>query len=84
MQKKCAFVVYGFQLILNVLWSYCFFFLKNPGLALADVCVLASLILLNIALFAKLYRPAAILLIPYLIWTLYAASLNTAIWILNR
>ncbi len=83
-QKKIAFVVYGFQLMANLLWSYLFFFLKNPGLALIDVWVLVFLIAINIAAFVKLYLPAAILLIPYFIWTLYAAFLNTAIWSLNR
>jgi translocator protein len=78
-----AFVIYGAQLLFNLTWSFCFFFLKNPGLAFLDILVLLVLIILNILVFWKIYRVSGILLIPYLVWTLYAAGLNLAIWRLN-
>ena len=83
-KKRVALVLYGAQLLCNLLWSYFFFSLQNPGLALLNICALLILIGLNIASFKKLYRPAAILLIPYFLWTLYAAALNAAIWSLNH
>lgn len=82
-ERKIGFCLYGAQLFFNFLWSFFFFFLKNPGLAFLDILILLSFISLNIFSFWKIYRPAAILLIPYLIWTLYAVTLNAAIWKLN-
>lgn len=83
-RKKAAFWIYGVQLFCNLIWSYFFFFLKNPGLALLDVLLLVTLILMNIVVFAKIYLPAAVLLMPYFLWTIYATILNAAIWSLNR
>lgn len=82
--KLISFLIYGAQLAANLLWSFFFFFLKNPFLGVVDICVLLALIAINIFLFVKLYKPAGLLLIPYFLWTLYAFSLNLAIWVLNR
>lgn len=82
--KTLSLCVYGMQLFANLLWSYFFFFLKSPLMGLVDIVLLAILIAINVALFIKVYRPAGVLLIPYLLWTLYAFSLNLAIWELNR
>lgn len=76
---KSAFLFYGVQLALNLLWSYLFFFLESPFLALIDLFALLVVILMNIIVFAKIYKPAGFLLIPYFIWTCYAATLNLAI-----
>ena len=38
----------------------------------------------TITAFAKLSKPAAYLLIPYLLWVSYATYLNAAFWLLNR
>lgn len=83
-KNKSAFLIYGVQLFFNVLWSYFFFYLKSPFLALLCILVLLSMILVNIMSFLKIYRPAAFLLVPYFIWTVFAAVLNAAIWSLNR
>ena len=79
-KHKTPFLVYGLQLALNLLWSYCFFVLESPLLALIDVLALLVIISINIIVFAKIYKPAGLLLIPYFIWTCYAAVLNFAIW----
>lgn len=39
---------------------------------------------MTIVAIAKVSRPAALLLAPYLAWTLFAAVLNGSIWRLNR
>lgn len=83
-KKNAALTIYGLQLLSNFLWSYFFFFLQSPGLALLDIFVLVGLIAITIWWFAKIDRFAALLLIPYFLWTLYATALNAAIWSLNR
>jgi tryptophan-rich sensory protein len=81
--RRRSFFFFGAQLLANLLWSYFFFFLKNPLLGLIDILLMVFLIGINIWLFMKLYKPAGFLMIPYLLWTLYALTLNLAIWVLN-
>lgn len=83
LDRRLAFLSYGIQLTANLFWSYFFFYLKCPQLGLIDISILIVFIAINIALFTKLYRPAGLLLVPYFVWTLYAAFLNFTIWRLN-
>ena len=76
-------VLFGVQLVLNVLWSCFFFGLKNPGLACVEIVFLIAAIALTLLSFAKIDKMAGMLLLPYLVWTTFAAFLNGTIWILN-
>jgi tryptophan-rich sensory protein len=71
------------QLILNVLWSFIFFGLHNPGLAFLEIIFLWLAILATILSFSKISKTAAYLLIPYIAWVSFASYLNLAIWRLN-
>lgn len=82
-QKRLAMTVFGAQLGLNTLWSIIFFGLRNPGAAVIEIAVLWLAIATNIYLFAKVSKPAAWLLVPYLLWVSFASYLNYAIWSLN-
>ncbi|MCD6052761.1 MAG: TspO/MBR family protein [Verrucomicrobia bacterium] len=81
--RKNALIAWSVQLVLNVLWSACFFALKNPGLALIEIVALWLSILVTILLFKPLNPKAAWLLVPYLAWVTFATALNAAIWRLN-
>jgi len=80
---KIALSVFSVQLILNVLWSIIFFGQHDPGAALAEIVLLWLAILACIIFFWKISRPAAYLLIPYILWVSFAAVLNFGIWRLN-
>jgi translocator protein len=80
---RSALVLYGVQLFFNVLWSVLFFGMRNPGLALIEIVVLWGMILWMMALFYRIDRYAAYLLIPYAVWVAFAAVLNFSIWRLN-
>lgn len=80
---KLALWVFGFQLVLNTLWSILFFGLENPGAAFVEIVILWIVILINIFFFARVSTPAAWLLAPYLLWVSFAAYLNYSIWTLN-
>lgn len=80
---RSALVVFGLQLLLNVGWSLCFFGLRNPGLAAGEIVALWLAIAVTIASFWRHSRWGAVLLLPYLAWTSFAAILNLAIWRLN-
>ncbi len=80
---RAGFSVFALQLALNTAWSFLFFGLHRPGLALADMAGLWVAIAATGLLFGRTSRVAAALLIPYLAWVSYAAALNAAIWTLN-
>lgn len=72
------------QLLLNALWSYLFFGLQNPFIALIEIAFLLAFIILTIVYFWSVSRPASILLIPYALWVAFASVLNFSIWWLNK
>ena len=76
-------IVFGAQLLLNVLWSCLFFGLHRPGLAFGEVLVLWALILVTMVLFWQRSRLAGVLFVPYLAWVTFASALNFAVWRLN-
>lgn len=80
---KTALYYFGFQLLFNALWSIVFFGFQEPFWALLVILVLLILILLTIKWFKIVSRPAAFLLLPYLLWVSFAALLNYKIWELN-
>jgi translocator protein len=78
-----ALTVYAIQLVLNAAWTPIFFGAGRYGLALLDIVILWALIGVTIALFWRISRPAAVILVPYWAWVTYATALNTAIWTAN-
>lgn len=80
---KIALLLFFVQLILNTLWSIIFFGFKMPGVAFFEIILLWFSILATIIIFYKISKPAAYLLIPYILWVSFAAVLNLFIWILN-
>ncbi|WP_416355797.1 TspO/MBR family protein [Aureimonas phyllosphaerae] len=79
-----AFTLFGIQMILNFLWSWLFFGLRKPLLALADIGLLALAVAATAFAFAPYSRTAAWLLLPYLAWVCVAFGLNFSVWRLNR
>ncbi len=82
-EVKRALGIFGIQLFLNVIWSIIFFGLHLSGLALIDIVLLWIAILITIIAFTKISKPAAWLLLPYLVWVSFATYLNFAIFYLN-
>lgn len=81
--RSAAILVFLVQMALNALWSVAFFGAQSPPLGFAVIALLWLAIAATIALFARLDRVAAGLLVPYLAWVSFAALLNGAIWRLN-
>lgn len=82
--KQMAMTFFFIQLAINMAWSFFFFYLKSPGLALIDIIVLLIFILLTIWKFFPVNRTAGYLMLPYLLWVGFAAILNYSIWTLNN
>lgn len=78
-----ALRVYGLQLVVNFLWPIFFF---NFGWYLFSFIWLLLLLILILDTFSRFWKisiPAACLLIPYLIWVVFAGYLNLGVALLN-
>jgi tryptophan-rich sensory protein len=71
------------QLALNLAWSFLFFGLRNPGLALIELVVLWAFIAATTIAFFRARVAAGILLLPYLAWVTFAGFLNATVWRMN-
>jgi len=81
--NKKALIIFSVQLILNIAWSFAFFYLQNPLAGLIEIFILWIFILLTIVYFFKISKVAAYILIPYILWVSFAAVLNYFLYILN-
>jgi benzodiazapine receptor len=79
-----ALALFGFQLVLNALWSYLFFGIHQPAIAFVDIVVLWLAILATTIGFWRVSVPAGVLLLPYLCWVTFASALNLQLWRLNQ
>jgi len=80
---RSALILYAAQLVANALWTWLFFAWRHGAVAFAEIVVLWLLIATTIAMFWRLNRVAALLLVPYLAWVSFAAVLNLTLWRLN-
>lgn len=78
-----AFSIFIGQLILNAAWTPIFFGAKRLGAAFAEIVVLFLLIIMAMVLFFGISVLAGWLMVPYLLWVAFAATLNYRIWRLN-
>jgi len=83
-QGRLAIGLFFIQLALNAAWSPVFFGMHQIGWGLAIIVGLALAIAATIAVAWDISRSASWLLVPYLAWVVYAASLNSAIALLNN
>lgn len=81
--KRRAVRVFYIQLVLNLAWSFLFFYFHNPGAALLEISLLWVSILYMIVAFYKAHRNAAYLNLPYILWVSFATVLNFYFWKLN-
>lgn len=82
-KHRTALTLFLVQLAVNALWSWLFFAWHRGALAMADIILLALLIVATIGAFWKVRPLAGALLVPYLCWVLFASALNYAVWQLN-
>lgn len=75
---------WGMQLLVNAAWSWLFFGLQRPGLALVEIVLLLTLLAVTTALFFRVRTLAGVLFLPYLAWVSFATYLNAGLWYLNR
>lgn len=81
--KGASIKAYGLQLAFNIVWPVIFFSFKMYLLAFIWLLVLLLLVIVTTLLFYSCKKWAGYLMIPYIIWLLFAGYLNIAIYILN-
>jgi benzodiazapine receptor len=75
--------IYLIQLMLNLLWSFLFFYAHEIGMALIEIVLLWITIAINAWVFYKIDKTSGLLFIPYLLWVSYATVLTYNIFVLN-
>ncbi len=76
-------LIYFIHLCFNTTWSIVFFGFHNIFLALLNLIILVSLILILTLRFKRVNYISAFLMIPYLLWSCYALFLNLNLFLLN-
>jgi len=83
LKAPLVFLAYFAQLGLNLAWSYFFFGRQDPAAALVDIALLLVVVIATLILFWQKSRAAGALMVPYILWALFATYLNAAILVLN-
>ena len=82
-RRRLGLILFLAQLALNFAWSPIFFAAHDIRLAKYLIFVMALLAAAAAGQFLRLRRAAGLLMIPYLAWLIFAATLNATIEALN-
>jgi len=82
--QRLPLALFAVQLLLNAAWTPLFFGLGLFGTAFIELLAMWCAILATTLAFRRVRPLAAWLMLPYLLWVTYAATLNFGIWWLNR
>ncbi len=81
--KFNSYVLFATQLVLNGLWSFMFFGAHLPGFSLLILLALFVVSVWMAREFFAINRPASYLVIPYLLWMMFAFYMNAYIALMN-
>lgn len=82
-RRTVALTLFFIQLVLNFCWSPLFFAAHDIGLAKIVIFVMAVLAAAAAGQFLRIRKTAGLLMVPYLAWLVFAATLNATIEQLN-
>ncbi|MFO1306552.1 MAG: TspO/MBR family protein [Burkholderiales bacterium] len=82
-RRPAVLGLFAINIVFHLLWSALFFTWKRPDLALVEVAFLWLSILAPVLAFWRWWRPAALMLLPYLAWVTFASALNASIVMRN-
>lgn len=81
--KTRPYALFGVQMALNALWCYLFFGLHMVELAFVTLVALVAVSIWMMRSFHRISRAAAYLVVPYVLWLLFALYLNGTILFIN-
>ena len=82
-RRRLALQLFFVQLILNYAWPLIFFAAHDIGVAKIVIFVMTAVAAAAAGQFMRIRKKAGLLLIPYLAWLVFAATLNSTIEFLN-
>jgi len=82
-RRSLGLALFFLQLVLNFAWSPIFFAGHDLGLAKIVIFVMAACAAAAAGQFFRIRKAAGLLLVPYIAWLVFAATLNVTIESLN-
>ncbi len=82
-RRETALVVWFVQLVLNLAWTPLFFGAQRIMEAFWLLIAIDIAVIVTVVLFGRVRKVAALLLLPYLAWVLFATVLNYQFWQAN-
>ena len=81
--KVYVLFIFFIQLCFNFLWSVFFFGMRAPLLAFVEILFYIIVILSMMKIYKSINKIAYFMLIPYLIWVIFATYLTSVVLLLN-
>ena len=78
-----ALTFYGLQLAVNFIWPIIFFRFEAYWVAVIVILILLALVVITALKFKEISNTAFYLMIPYIVWLLFATYLNIGVAVLN-
>ena len=82
-RRRMGLALFFIQLVLNCAWSPIFFAGHDMALGKIVIFLMAAIAAGAAGQFYRLRKPAGLMMIPYLCWLIFAATLNSTIEKLN-
>ena len=74
---------YFYHLVVNFSWSFIFFYFHLIFLAFINILIIIIAVILLMSLYFPRSKISFILMIPYLLWVIFAAVLNFGLYLIN-
>ena len=81
--NKNILKIYFLHLFFNSIWSIIFFGFHNIGLALINLIIILIFIIWLMKIYFTINKTSFYLMVPYLLWSVFALILNVSIFLLN-
>ena len=75
--------IYFYHLVINLTWSFVFFYYHLIFTAFINILFLIVAIIILMILYYPRSKTAFLLMTPYLIWVLFASVLNFGLYLIN-
>jgi tryptophan-rich sensory protein len=82
-RRRFALILFMVQMALNFAWSPIFFAAHDITVAKWVIFIMAAVAAVAAGQFLRVKREAGVLMVPYLGWLVFAATLNSTIEVLN-
>ena len=81
--SKKIIKIYFYHLVINLTWSFVFFYYHLIFAAFINIIFLIIAVSTLMVLYLPRSRISFILMVPYLLWTIFASVLNFGLYLIN-